>query len=103
MVVVVVIIIVIVVVRVAVVVEVVVVAAAVAAAAEVILIITTTIKQSSLYIMKRIEATSIYSRICLIRNGGLGFKHCWTTSLLDPGPWLQLCLRIRTVTMLVRR
>ena len=34
-------------------------------------------------VMKRIEATSIYNRICLIRNGGLGFKHYWTTSLLD--------------------
>ena len=24
--------------------------------------------------MKRIETTSIYGRICLIRNGGLGFQ-----------------------------
>ena len=54
-------------------------------------------------VSKRIEATSIYRRICLIRNGGLGFKHCRTTSSLDPGPWLQLCLRIRTVTMLLSR
>ena len=29
--------------------------------------------------MQRIEATSIYNRIYLIRNGGLGFKYCWTT------------------------
>ena len=51
--------------------------------------------------------TSIYLLSHLLEQewwGGLyALLEIITTSSLDLGPWLELCLRIRTVTMLIRR